>query len=109
LTGALYALYVLPSRQRQGCGRRLVQAVARRLVASGMRSVLVWVLAANIPARRFYEALGGAVVREQPIEIGGATLTEVAYGWPDGRRPTTIGTRTASARRRRGKGSSGTA
>ena len=34
-------------------------------------------------ARRFYEALGGTVVGEQRIEIGGVTLVEVAYGWPD--------------------------
>jgi hypothetical protein len=38
---------------------------------------------ANSPARAFYEALGGIAVRRQPIDIGGATLTEVAYGWPD--------------------------
>ncbi len=35
-----------------------------------------------LESRRFYETLGGAVVRDQPIEIGGVTLTEVAYGYP---------------------------
>jgi ribosomal protein S18 acetylase RimI-like enzyme len=79
----LYAIYVLPSHQRCGLGRALVRAVTGRLVAGGTRSMLLWVLEANAPARRFYETLGGEVVRGQPIEIGGVTFTEVAYGWPD--------------------------
>lgn len=45
--------------------------------------MLLSVLAANAPARRFYQALGGEVVGQQPIEIAGVTLAEVAYGWPD--------------------------
>jgi len=80
--GELYALYVLPSHQGRGLGHALVQAVAHRLLASGMSSMLLWVLESNASARRFYERLGGSVVRDQPIDIGGVTLTEVAYGWP---------------------------
>ena len=80
--GELYAIYVRPSHQRRGVGRGLVRAVAGRLAAAGTRSMLLWVLAANAPGRAFYEALGGAVVREQLIDIAGEILTEVAYGWP---------------------------
>jgi hypothetical protein len=47
-----------------------------------MLSMLLWVLEANAPARRFYGKLGGSVVRDRPIDVGGVTLTEVAYGWP---------------------------
>jgi len=80
--GELYALYVLPSHQRRGLGLALVQAVATRLASGGMLSMLLWVLEANAPARRFYGKLGGSVVRDRPIDVGGVTLTEVAYGWP---------------------------
>lgn len=80
--GEIYAVYVLPSRQRQGTGRQMVQACAQRLQEQGLRSVLIWVLADN-PSRSFYERLGGRPVREQEIEIGGAQLREVGYGWPD--------------------------
>jgi ribosomal protein S18 acetylase RimI-like enzyme len=79
--GELYAIYVLPSCQGRGFGRALMRAVAGRLAAGGTESMLLWVLEANARARRFYEALGGMVVRRQPIELGGMTLTEVAYGW----------------------------
>lgn len=81
--GELYALYVLPSHHRRGFGHRLVRAVAGRLTAAGTRSMLLWVLEANTPAREFYEALGGTVVRGRHIDIGGVPLTEVAYTWSD--------------------------
>lgn len=81
--GELYALYLLPAYQRRGLGRRLVGAVAAHLAEQGIHTLLLWVLAANAPGRRFYEALGGVPLREQRFELGGATVVEVAYGWPD--------------------------
>ncbi len=66
-----------------GAGRRLVGSVARHLAERGMGSMLLWVFADNRPARRFYESLGGVLVAEDGFELGGAWLTEVAYGWKD--------------------------
>jgi len=43
--------------------------------------MIVWVLRDNADARKFYERLGGAYVRTQPITIGSALLQEVSYGW----------------------------
>jgi GNAT superfamily N-acetyltransferase len=80
--GELYALYVHPDHQRRGVGRGLSLTVVRHLVSKGYASMLVWVLAQN-PSRAFYEALRGKYLYEKPIEIGGANLIEVAYGWPD--------------------------
>jgi ribosomal protein S18 acetylase RimI-like enzyme len=81
--GELYAIYLLQSYQRRGAGRLLVQAVAKELLECGFQSMLVWVLEENEPARRFYERLGGVYAGTQPITIGSAELTEVAYGWKD--------------------------
>ncbi len=81
-TGELYAIYLHPDYWRRGIGRQLAQTVARRLIEMDLTSMLVWVLANN-PSRKFYEALGGKYLYERPIEIGGASLNEVAYGWPD--------------------------
>lgn len=83
-TGELYAIYLLAGQQGKGIGRRLARAVAERLAAMGHDAMLVWVLAAN-PACRFYATLGGVPVREKTITLGGASLTEVAYGWADTR------------------------
>jgi ribosomal protein S18 acetylase RimI-like enzyme len=82
-TGELYAIYLLAGRQRRGTGERLLRAVAAHLAGAGHDGMMLWVLAENAPARRFYERLGGVVVGEQTITIGGAELAELAYGWPD--------------------------
>lgn len=81
--GELYAIYLLPGYQRSGIGLGLTVAVARWLTDAGMESMAVWVLAKNHQARRFYEALGASYCQEREVEIGGADLAEVAYGWSD--------------------------
>ncbi len=81
--GELYAIYLLQEHQGRGIGRRLACAVAQGLLSSGFDSMLLWVLEDNRRARRFYESLGGAVVGRKSIEIGGAALVEVSYGWRD--------------------------
>jgi hypothetical protein len=57
-----------------------VGAAVDNLLLQGMRSLLVWVLAAN-PYRRFYESLGGQPVRSRSLRIGGRRLEETGYGW----------------------------
>ncbi len=58
-------------------------ATARWLFGAGMNPMIIWVLAKNHPARRFYGVLGGQYVRERQIQIGGVSLPEVSYGWLD--------------------------
>lgn len=78
----LYVLYLLDAHQRHGVGRQLVTAFAAELASIGLLRMLVWVLAEN-PARGFYQSLGGQLIGERFTEVGGAKLTEVAYGWRD--------------------------
>lgn len=81
--GELYAIYLLPDYWRRGIGRMLINASAQTLLERGMHSMILWVLADNEPARRFYEVLGGQYVSERSISIGGEELPEVSYGWQD--------------------------
>jgi GNAT superfamily N-acetyltransferase len=81
-TGELYALYLLAQYQRQRIGRQLVITLVDRLMQEGMTALLLWVLAEN-PSRKFYERLGGQLVYEKTVTIGGVPLIEVAYGWRD--------------------------
>jgi ribosomal protein S18 acetylase RimI-like enzyme len=81
--GELYAIYLYESYQGRGLGKALQLAIAERLAAQGRTSMLIWVLDTNAVGRGFYEALGGILVGEKTEELGGATLREVAYGWPN--------------------------
>lgn len=82
-TGAVYALYVQERHQGQGLGRRLVQTVAADLVTHSMTTLQIGCLAANAPARRFYEAIGGRLVGERLFDEEGVMLPEVVYEWAD--------------------------
>ncbi|MGH7045705.1 MAG: GNAT family N-acetyltransferase [Stellaceae bacterium] len=80
--GEVFTLYVTPDHQDQGIGRRLLLALFRRLVASGLDAAIVWVLHDN-PSRFFYERLGGRRVSGKRIAVGSSRVEAVAYGWRD--------------------------
>jgi ribosomal protein S18 acetylase RimI-like enzyme len=86
--GEVKVLVVLPGYQRQGVGRRLVEAVVERLLQQSMSSFLIRVVEPNAAARRFYEALGGQPVPDvhEQIEEDGTVLEQIAFGWTDTRR-----------------------
>ena len=81
--GEIYAIYLLREYQRLGLGRRLLISVAEQLQNDGMSSFLLWVFEENHSARRFYESMGGELADRMEVNIGGADLVEVAYGWND--------------------------
>jgi ribosomal protein S18 acetylase RimI-like enzyme len=82
-TGEVVAVYVRRSHQQRGLGRRLLQAVAADLAQYDVVALRVACLAANAPARRFYEAAGGRAVAERLFDEEGTLLPEVVYEWAD--------------------------
>ncbi len=60
-----------------------MRVVAERLAEDGITTLLVWMLRENHAARRFYAALGGQFVREQPALFEGMLLMDAGYGWLD--------------------------
>jgi GNAT superfamily N-acetyltransferase len=78
--GEVETLYVLDDYREQGVGRRILQATAAQLAASGCRSVFVWVLREN-PSRWFYSRLGGQAAAEGQTRLAGVALDQVAYAW----------------------------
>ncbi len=78
----VYTLYLLESHQRRGFGSWLLRAATERLRDLGFTSLMVWVLARN-PARSFYESLGAAPMAARTIRMGGRSIQEIAYAWPD--------------------------
>jgi GNAT superfamily N-acetyltransferase len=84
--GEIATIYVLQQAQRRGLGRSLMARLAEGMLAAGLDGAALWVFEANLPARRFYEALGGQPCGRQTTDIAGQAVREVAYGWPDLRR-----------------------
>lgn len=55
-SGELCALYVEPDSWNRGIGRALIRAARTHLFRQGFRQALLWVLAGNERAERFYRA-----------------------------------------------------
>jgi GNAT superfamily N-acetyltransferase len=56
--GEIYAIYLDPSSWGRGIGRELFKSANDWLSGEGYREAMLWVLASNDRARRFYEAAG---------------------------------------------------
>ncbi len=82
--GEVYAFYVHPDTWRSGVGRTLWNASVERLKGDGHRSADVWVLEANEPARRFYDAVGCVhdVTASKMFEWRDHALPEARYSLP---------------------------
>lgn len=59
----IWALYVDPPMWSTGIGRALIDAACDQLERAGHERVYLWVLSANMRARRFYERVGLACRR----------------------------------------------
>ena len=76
-------LHVLPSQKCKGIGRKLVRDIAcwcdRDYPNKGL---YLWVFEQNLPARRFYDRLGGVVVGEANRSApDGTTVKKIRYAW----------------------------
>ena len=79
--GEIFELYLAPEFQGLGFGRRLFDAARRDLGNHGFASTLVWALADNDRALRFYRHLGGRVVREAEERFGTDMRGRIAFGF----------------------------
>ena len=77
--GEIDELYLAPEYQGLGFGRRLFKAVRNDLADREMDRLVVWALADNERACRFYEGMGGRSIAQVKERIGGVSLSKVAY------------------------------
>lgn len=79
--GEIDELYLDPVLQGLGLGTRLFASARRDLAGQGHKGLVVWALADNLRACRFYERLGGTAVKRGETRFGGVTLPRIAYAF----------------------------
>lgn len=79
--GEIYELYVKPECHGAGFGRSLFDEARRRLLARHREQLLVWSLAENELACRFYDALGGVRRFRTSERFGGVPLELIGFHW----------------------------
>jgi ribosomal protein S18 acetylase RimI-like enzyme len=78
--GELFAINVHPDHWRAGVGSRLLVEVHTGLADLGHENAVLWVVAGNDRARRFYERHGWSVEAvERSDKLPGLTVPEVRY------------------------------
>jgi RimJ/RimL family protein N-acetyltransferase len=82
----LFSMWVAPSARLAGAGRALVEAVSAWGGEWGAKRVVLWVVAGNEPAMRFYDRIGFRTQRDGPDAESG-----YAYGAIAMERPTESG------------------
>jgi ribosomal protein S18 acetylase RimI-like enzyme len=82
--GEVYEIYMKPEYQGVGLGTRLFLAARRELARFGFDTVVVWALADNENACRFYRNAGGRKVAKANERFGEVALTKIAYAWGRG-------------------------
>ena len=79
--GEVYEIYMKPEYQGIGLGTRLFLAARRELARFGFETVVVWALADNDGACRFYRNAGGRKVARANERFGEASLSKIAFAW----------------------------
>ena len=79
--GEVYELYLLPEYQGVGLGAQLFLAARAELKRRGLRGCVVWVLADNDPAIRFYRNAGGREIAEGRETFDGKDLRKLAFSF----------------------------
>jgi len=82
--GEVYEIYLRPEYQGVGLGTRLFLAARRELMRHGFDSMVVWALADNEGACRFYKNAGGRKVARGSERFGDTTLAKVAFAFTRG-------------------------
>ncbi|ESR26011.1 GNAT family N-acetyltransferase [Lutibaculum baratangense] len=79
--GEIYELYLRPTHQGLGLGRRLFGRVRAINEDRGLKGTIIWALADNSPACGFYKRLGGATVARAYESFADRRLEKLAFGW----------------------------
>ena len=76
-------LHISPSKKRKGIGTKLLADVASWSSKNYLgKGIFLWVFEQNLPARHFYEHLGGIITGDTLwIAPDGTTVKELLYGW----------------------------
>jgi GNAT superfamily N-acetyltransferase len=79
--GEVFELYLSPSFQGVGLGKRLFKAARQSLRAENLHRLVIWALEENRMACEFYAHLGGRTAARASEKYGARTLQRIAFVW----------------------------
>ena len=75
----LVSLYIKPTEIGKGIGTALLLETKKHLASLGRKNMIVWCLSDNEPAIKFYEKMGGKIVKTKEAKIGDKYYKEYGF------------------------------
>lgn len=75
----LASLYIKPTEIGKGIGTELFIATRKQMISLGKKNMIVWCLSDNANAIKFYQKLGGKIVKTKDAKIGDKYYTEYGF------------------------------
>ncbi len=75
----LVSLYIKPNEIGKGIGTELFIATRKQMINLGKKNMIVWCLSNNENAVKFYEKMGGKIVKTKDAKIGDRTYKEYGF------------------------------
>jgi GNAT superfamily N-acetyltransferase len=76
--GEIYALYILDKYHHLGLGKKLVEVSFNELKKFNCRKAIIGCIEQN-PSNKFYEHIGGELIRKRHFKIAGQDMLENVY------------------------------
>ena len=75
----LLAIYVRYSKRGLGIGKKLFNKVVEEFKNANKTKMVLWCLKDNENSKIFYKKMGGSIIKEKEIEIGGKDYREICF------------------------------
>lgn len=75
----LTAIYVRPDLKYCGIGTKIFKYVMEDFQKQGKTKMILWCLKDNEPSKKFYNKMGGKVIKEKTVEIGNKKYIECCF------------------------------
>lgn len=75
--GEIYAIYLKPNKKRMGIGSKLFNYAKGVLKEKGYKQMIIWCAKENKPSIKFYEKMGGKIIKEKNNNYLGINIVEM--------------------------------
>jgi len=75
----LCAIYVRPDMKYSGIGTKMFSYVVNEFKKKNKSKMVLWCLKDNEPSKKFYEKMGGKIIKDKDVEIGDKHYKECCF------------------------------
>ncbi len=75
------AIYVKPELKGNGIGTKLFKYVVEEFKKENKKHMILWCLKDNEKSKKFYNKMGGKIIKERKVKIGNKDYLEICFSY----------------------------